>query len=472
MKLFKSGDTLENKKVLIMGLGTKDGGLGAALYASKHGAEVTVTDLHEQSELKDVLSKLKHLNIKFTLGKHSEADFITTDMVIRNPGIKRSNKFLQISNKAGIPVESPIGLFCETKKTNWIGITGTKGKSFTTHLTSHILNSAGVNSVAAGNNCVSPLRYVDNSNDKNIYPVLELSSWQLREMNFHKKSPHIACWLNFFPDHMNWYNTMEEYKFDKESILRHQHKNDILVLPAGDPVLSDIPSIARKYYFSSTRLPENLDGSFIQSNRIVWQENNTTTEIINLDSLPRHMRIPLHLNLILPAVCCAIASGLDKNKIAEGITSFPGIPHRFQVLSGQNNISFINDSAATTPNSVIKALDNIKTGNIILIAGGGGHKNLNYTDMAKAIKNKVELVILFKSDPASIKIREELEKNNFINLLTAENMSEAVKIAKDYPARDKKTTILLSPGCSGAPFFVDLFQRGEQFISSTQADNS
>lgn len=464
MKLFKSGDNLKNKKVLIMGLGTKDGGLGAALYASKHGAEVTVTDLQKKAALKEVLAELNHLPIKYVLGAHRACDFRTTDLVIRNPGIKRSNRFLQISKEAGIPIESPIGLFSEIAETEWIGITGTKGKSFTTHLTNHILNTAGVNSVAAGNNCISPLRHVD---DKSIYPVLELSSWQLKEMNFHKKSPHIACWLNFFPDHMNWYNSMEEYYFDKESILRHQHKNDILILPADDPLLSTIKSVSKKYFFSSTQSPMNKDlsGSFIQNNKIVWKDGATTTEVISIDSLPEHLRVPLHLNLILPAVCLAVAKGIDVNRIAEGISSFPGIPHRFQLVAKKDNLSFINDSAATTPNSVIKALDSVRKGKIVLIAGGGGHKNLNYADMVTKISKKTELVVLFKNDPASTKIREELKKINFSNFEIAKDMQEAVTIAKQHIKDGEEATILLSPGCSGAPFFVDLFQRGNQFIS-------
>ncbi|MEA3266470.1 MAG: UDP-N-acetylmuramoyl-L-alanine--D-glutamate ligase, partial [Candidatus Fermentibacteria bacterium] len=187
MRLFKKSDDLQGKNVLVMGLGTKDGGLGAALYACGHGAKVTVTDLQNESALKEALTELKDLNIRFVLRTHRESDFTDADLVIRNPGIKRSNRYLAAAAEANVPVESPVGIFSEKRETNWTGITGTKGKSFTTHLVSHILNTAGMKTVAAGNNCVSPLRFVD---DKNIYPVLELSSWQLAEMDIHRKSPH------------------------------------------------------------------------------------------------------------------------------------------------------------------------------------------------------------------------------------------------------------------------------------------
>ncbi len=460
MKLFRRGENLHGKNVLIMGLGTKDGGLGAALYACRHGAKVTVTDLQNESALKEALTELKDLNIRFVVGTHRESDFTEADLVIRNPGIKRSNRYLTAAAEAGVPVESPIGLFSEKRETNWTGITGTKGKSFTTHLTSHILQSAGMNSVAAGNNCVSPLRFVD---DKTIYPVLELSSWQLKEMNLHKRSPHIGCWLNFFEDHMNWYNSMEEYRFDKESIVRHQKKEDIIILPADDPVLSKIPGISQRLFFSSTRSLGNNSGCCIQDDWIIWKEDEAT-QIIHKDSLPEHMAVPLHLNLIPPAVCCAVAAGVDKHKIAGGIASFPGIPHRFQFAGKMGRITFINDSAATTPDSAVKAINSLKGKTLVLIAGGGGHKNLDYRPLAKLIKEKVHCTILFEDDPASIRLRKELKNTKSSQLKTASDMQEAVDMGMSCLKPDEDSTLLLSPGCSGAPFFVDLFQRGEQFL--------
>ncbi len=460
MKLFKRGEDLQGKSVLIMGLGTKDGGVGAALFASRQGAKVTVTDIQDESALQEALAELKDLNIRFVLGTHKESDFTEADLVIRNPGIKRSNRYLTAAAEAGVPVESPIGIFSEKREPKWTGITGTKGKSFTTHLTSHILQSAGINAVAAGNNCVSPLRFVD---DKTIYPVLELSSWQLAEMDLHRISPHIGCWLNFFPDHMNWYDSIEEYRYHKESIARHQQKKDIIILPLDDPVLSAIPGISQKYFFSSTLLPGNNTGCCIQDGWIIWK-GEKTTKIIHRNSLPEHMAVPLHLDLIPPAVCCAVAAGVDKHKIASGIASFPGIPHRFQLAGKKGRITFINDSAATTPDSVIRAINSLNGKKLVLIAGGGGHKNLDYRPLAKLIRGKVHCTILLKDDPASIKLRKELENTKPSQLKTATDMQEAVEMGMSFLNPDEEGTLLLSPGCSGAPFFVDLFQRGEQFL--------
>ncbi len=466
MKLFRSTDSLRDRDVLIMGLGTKDGGVGAALYSNSRGARVTVTDLKDASLLGDALAELAGLDIRFVLGGHRIEDFTSADLVIRNPGIRRSNKFLVAASDAGAKIESPIGLFCEIADSPWTGITGTKGKSFTTHLVSHILRSAGMKTVAAGNNCVSPLRFVD---DDSIYPVLELSSWQLAEMNLHRKSPHIGCWLNFFEDHLNWYDSLNDYRYDKESIVRYQSPDDIIVLPLDDPTLSEVPGSSQRYYFSSTRAPsENTKGCFVEDGWITWRDTEVV-KLIRRDSLPEHMAVPVHFDLIPPAVCCAVASGADTLSVSDGTATFPGIPHRFQFAGRYGKISFINDSAATTPDSVIRAIMNLDGGKLVLIAGGGGHKNLDYGPLASIIRMRAHRVILFGDDPASARLRRELNGINEDRLRVAVNMAEAVDIGINCLDPDEGGTLLLSPGCSGAPFFVDLFERGEQFISCIKA---
>ncbi len=449
-----------------MGLGTKDGGVGAALFCNSRKARVTVTDLLDESVLGDSLAELAGLDIRFVLGRHRTEDFASADLVIRNPGIKRSNEFLAAASDSGAAVESPIGLFCEIASRPWTGITGTKGKSFTTHLVSHILSSAGVKTAAAGNNCASPLRLVD---DDSVYPVLELSSWQLSEMNLHCKSPHIGCWLNFFPDHMNWYSSTTDYLFDKESIIRHQSQDDVIILPADDKILSVITCSSERYYFSSAHAPPGImKGSFLEDGWLVWR-GPEVIRLLNVDTLPEHMAVPVHLDLIPPAVCCAIAAGVNPLNIAEGIITFPGIPHRYQFAGRYGRIRFINDSAATTPDSVIRAIGVPDTGKLVLIAGGGGHKNLDYGPLASLIRARVHSVILFSDDPASIRLRKALSGMNEDRLRTARDMHEAVNIGISCLDPDKDGTLLLSPGCSGAPFFVDLFGRGDQFISCIKA---
>jgi len=466
VKLFRSGENLKDRSVLIMGLGTKDGGVGAALFFSSRGARVTVTDLRDAPLLAEAISELKGLDIRFVLGGHRMEDFTSADLVVRNPGINRENRYLAAAEASGAVVESPIGVFCELFTRRWTGVTGTKGKSFTTHLVSHILSSSGIHTVAAGNNCVSPLRLLG---DDAVHPVLELSSWQLAEMDLHRKSPGIGCLLNFFPDHMDWYDSLEAYRYDKETIARHQSAGETLALPLDDRALREIPGSGTRLFFSSSNAPsDETRGCFVEQGWIVWKDPERK-RLIPLASLPEHLAVPVHRDLIPPAVCCAIAAGVPFQSMAEGVVTFPGIPHRFQLAGNRGKIRFINDSAATTPESVMKALSSLQHNRVVLIAGGGGHKNLDYGHLASVIMERTLGVILFQGDPASARLSDALNRLGGTPLEYAGDMTEAVEKGVGFLNPDRDCALLLSPGCSGAPFFVDLFQRGNQFLASIRA---
>jgi UDP-N-acetylmuramoylalanine--D-glutamate ligase len=460
VRLYRSPGDIAGMRVLIMGLGTKDGGVGAALYAHGKGGVITVTDCRPESALVEPLAELRGLGIRFRLGCHLEADFEAADLVVRNPGIRRSNEYLQIASQNGAAVDSPIGIFCETVGRPWIGITGTKGKSYTTHLTSHLLSLSGIASVAAGNNCVSPLRTVD---DRSLLHVLELSSWQLAEMGLHGKSPHIGCWINFFPDHMNWYGSMEEYRRDKEMIFRCQEENDFMIVPRDDKSLSSLPGCARKLRFSASDEGEGETGCFLEKGVIVYREGPATLPVIDTDELPWELKAPIHLDLIPPSVCCAVAAGADPSSLGDALRSFTGIPYRFSTIYERGEVRIVNDSAATTPDSVIAALKSLRPGLTVLIAGGGGHKNLEYRALADSVLDIVDLLILFRGDAASDLIESELKGRFGGRIRRVDDMNEAVSAGIAPLLEGGTGTLLLSPGCSGAPFYVDLFERGRLF---------
>ncbi len=465
MRLYRSPGDITGRQVLVMGLGTKDGGVGAVLYAYGKGGVVTVTDQRPESALEKSLTELSDMEIRFRLGCHLEEDFKGADLVVRNPGIRRSNEYLQIATRYGAAVDSPIGIFCETVGRPWIGITGTKGKSYTTHLTSHLLSQSGIPSVAAGNNCRSPLRTVD---DSTIFHVLELSSWQLAEMGLHGKSPHIGCWLNFFPDHMNWYGSLEEYRRDKEMIFRNQDEDDFLVVPLDDGSLSSLPCRSGKLLFSTSGNGEGERGCFRDGGMIVYRTGSHTLPVIGVDELPGELKVPLHLDLIPPSVCCAVAAGAEPLSLGDALCSFTGIPHRFCTIYEREGVRVVNDSASTTPDSVIMALESLDEGLIILISGGGGHKNLDYGALADSVLERVDLLILFRVDAASDRLEKELKGRLGDRILRVEDMEEAVSAGIATLREGSTGILLLSPGCSGAPFYVDLFERGDLFCEAVR----
>ena len=200
-KIFK------NKKVLVMGLGLHGGGVGAAKFFYKSGAEVLVTDLKTREQLKDSLQKLKQFKIKYSLGGHKESDFLWADLIIKNPDVPNTSPYLEIARKNNIQIETDVNLFLKLSEAFIVGVTGTKGKSTTSSLIYHILKSKYRRVFLAGNIGVSPLD-LRNKIKKSDKVVLELSSFELENLT---QSPDISVITNILPDHLNRYGDMKEY---------------------------------------------------------------------------------------------------------------------------------------------------------------------------------------------------------------------------------------------------------------------
>jgi UDP-N-acetylmuramoylalanine--D-glutamate ligase len=457
-----------------MGLGTKGGGVVSAKFAHKHGAEVTITDMQPEARLKESLDQLTLVPKKLILGQHRLEDFENHDIIIKNPGIKCTNKYLRHAIKHNKQIETPISLFLKLYNKPFIGITGTKGKSYTTALTSHLLTCLGIKNIAAGNNCVSPLDYIEDD----LVFVLELSSWQLHEMGIQKRSPEIANWLNFFPDHMNHYSSINEYFNDKSEIFRYQKANDFCVLPYGYTKIAELAPCNNRIFYSGSDLSQyclkhSESTCYVLNDSLFYKNASECFEIARLSELSK--KYAQHqLELTLPSICISIAyiasskQSLTRNifsKIAHGLNTFKGLEHRFETIYNSNHFRIINDSAASTPESAIKAIESIDN-ELILITGGGGHKNLDYTQLATKIVQLNIKTILFTLDEPSENLIKLFKLHKYTNYSIVSDLEKAVLTAFSIVSEDAEMiTILFSPACSGSPRYTDMFVRGNTFKS-------
>ena len=176
----------KNKKITVMGLGLFGGGVGVAQFLEKQGARVTVTDLRNAEELSSSIKQLEGLPISYKLGVHAEEDFINADMVIVNPAVPKDSKYLQIAQNNHVPINTEINIFFQLCPAPIIGITGSNGKSTTTTLTGKILERTQRKTWIGGNIGKSLLGCLDEMKLTDIV-VLELSSFQLEELNHTKK---------------------------------------------------------------------------------------------------------------------------------------------------------------------------------------------------------------------------------------------------------------------------------------------
>ncbi len=427
-------NNLKNKKVVVMGLGLLGGGVEVVKWLIKKGADVLVTDLKKERELRTSLKEIRRFkNITFVLGKHREQDFVNADLIIKNPAVPKESKFLKIARKNKIPIESDLSLFFRLFKGKIIGITGTKGKSTTVSLLGYILKTAKKKFILGGNIGQSPIRYLDKK-----YPlaVLEISSAQLEDMKHLKMSPQIACIITIFPDHLDRYKDFQEYIEAKKLIFKFQKRNDILILNADNPIVKKFAKEAKAKirYFSKKSKKQFLFGRF------------PVESVLAAKTIASVLKIPLAT-------------------IKKALKSFPGLANRLEFVKKVKGVSYINDSASTVPQSTILALDSLTDKRNVILISGGADKNLDFQEMAKRIKEKCKAVVLLPGT-ATEKIRKELLSVGFELLIETKTMKEAVKKANKIAK--KGDIILLSPGCASFGLFKNAYHRGEEFVNEVK----
>jgi UDP-N-acetylmuramoylalanine--D-glutamate ligase len=431
---------LKNKKILVVGLGINGGGVGTARYLTKQKARVTVTDLKTAQQLSPSIKSLEGLPINYVLGGHQEADFAENDLIIKNPGVPDDSPFLSIARKHNVPILMDINLFwqqCPSKKI--IGITGTKGKTTTAYLVKNILDQANKKNVLAGNLGISFLEILPQI-DKNTWVILELSSWQLEGLNQERSSPHISLITNIFPDHLNRYQSLEDYVAAKKIIFAYQKRTDYLLLNQDNDwtkkFSSQAPSQVR--FFSATQVP---------------------------DSWRKEVKLPGWHNLANIAGATKIGQILDINEaiIKEAVTNFTGLPHRLELAGQINRVHFYNDSAATNPAAAQAAIESINHPFVWLL--GGADKNLDFSPLFQAAaQNKFLQGIVLLSGTATAKILTAINKylpQSLPVIGPLDNFSLAVNSA--YQATNQSAWVLLSPATASFGMFVNEFDRGNQF---------
>jgi UDP-N-acetylmuramoylalanine--D-glutamate ligase len=227
----------KNKKITVMGLGLLGRSIAYTKFLAECGADLTVTDLKTEEQLKTSLKELKKFkNIKYVLGKHNLADFKNRDMVIKSAGVPLDSPFINEARKNNIPIEMDASLFAKlAPEVMIIGVTGTRGKSMTTMLIYEILKSNEKSlkrKIYLGGNVRggATLPLLSKVKEGDIV-VLELDSWQLQGWGVAKISPHISVFTTFMRDHMNYYkNDEKRYFADKANIFKYQKKGDVLII--------------------------------------------------------------------------------------------------------------------------------------------------------------------------------------------------------------------------------------------------
>ncbi|MCA9860904.1 MAG: UDP-N-acetylmuramoyl-L-alanine--D-glutamate ligase, partial [Thermomicrobiales bacterium] len=382
----------QGKRVTVMGLGTRAGGLGVARYFVEQGAIVTVTDGKSAQDLADTLAELAGLPIELALGGHQDRHFTPdgADLVVRNPAVRRWSPYLARARETGVPIEMEISIFLQASPAPVIGITGTKGKTTTSSLTAAILRAWRPSTILAGNMGVSAVGLLPQI-EPDTPVVLEISNWQLEGMDERRVGPRIAVLTNIHEDHLDTYDGFDDYAETKRSIARHLSSDDTLVVNRDNAEAWRAASAtgARVVSFGVARSAE--EGFWLEDRTICW-ETAGSSGCVELPDRFVYQGTHQRLNAAA-AIAAALLRGADLNAIRTGLARFEGVKDRTELVAEIDGVFYVNDTSATAPAAAIAALDAFPGRGLHVIAGGFD-KKLELGEFGAALAVKASSVLL------------------------------------------------------------------------------
>jgi UDP-N-acetylmuramoylalanine--D-glutamate ligase len=459
-------ESIKGTRYTVMGLGVLGGGVGVARYLASHGGIVTVTDMRTADQLQSSVDLLSDLPITYHLGGHDEVDFTpeNADVVVRNPGVRRNSPYLMRARESGVRVEMEMSLFFRSCRAPILGITGTKGKTSVATLCGGIMRAWNPDAVLAGNMGISALALVDE-----ILPehpvVIELSSWQLEAMDEQGLGPRVAVLTNISPDHLDAYDTYQDYADTKRTIARHVPTDGVVVYNNDDP---EAAKVVRNT--SARLLPFGLhdpgtDGAWLGGNELVLRMDGTELRI------PRPTQLQLSgdngTSNALAAFAAAWAYGAPIEAIRHGIETFSGVPNRMEEVRTVNGVLFINDTSATAPAAAVGGLRLLseRARELRLIAGGSD-KRTDLAPFADEIAARRPHVFLLDGT-ATPNLMALLEERGVQYEGPFPGMAEVFAAATD--GVESGDIVTLTPGCASFGLFRNEFDRGDQFRAQVAA---
>ncbi|MFH1193254.1 MAG: UDP-N-acetylmuramoyl-L-alanine--D-glutamate ligase [Candidatus Jorgensenbacteria bacterium] len=463
----------KNKKVLVMGLGKLGGGIATTRWFVKHGARVTVTDIRTRQNLASSIRALGAAakRVKFVLGKHRVADFQKNGLIVVNPAVPRESPYLTIARKAGREITNDAKIFFDLVANPIAAVTGTRGKTTTTNWLAHLAGGARRGIAAAGNTPEMPLlTLIDKLRDKRTPAILELSSWQLEQVARARRGPDVAVITNLHPDHLNRYRDIRAYARAKANIFKRQTPAQALILNADDawtPFFLREKPRGRIYFFSLKPLPKNRDGMYVSGEKTFFKEGAERTAVLG----PREMALLAargnhNLQNLLAAMLAAHFLEIPWRAMRRRTATLPQIPFRQECIVAQKRLTVVNDTAATSPDGTIAALERFKNENLILIAGGTD-KKLEFGGWARAVKRRVKPENLFLLEgSATKKMVRALRRIGYFKQPYPQVFEELPSIIRAVKKKTRQSTpsfVLFSPGAASFEKFKNEFDRGRKF---------
>lgn len=421
----------ENRKAVILGFGREGKVWLEILHRLGCCRKIAVADMNPVD-----LGMLDIPDVVPISGEHYLEECKDYDIILQSPGVAIKNNF---DDKTKAKIFTQTEALLKLKPCKIIGITGTKGKSTTSSLIYHFLSACDIPTMLIGNIGVPPLKKLDEMK-KNTVVVCEMSCHQLE---FVCHSPDIAVLLNVFPEHLDHYVDFKAYSDAKRNIALNQKKDDVSFINA------DCLPLETEGTVFSAAFGKKAD-VWTDGRSIFLYDKEIPEERINTKLRGRH-----NLYNIAIALAAAERAGADVETCLNSLPNFSGLEHRLEYVATINGVEYINDSISTIPEAAIAAVNAFDSADCLIL--GGMDRGISYKVLGDFLNTGVvENVILL---PDSGRRIGKLITNKNVNILKAENMEQAVDLARQYA----KKRVILSPASASYGFYRNFEERGRHF---------
>jgi len=432
VRIFQSLKIFQSKQAVVVGAGVS--GLAACRFLLTLGARVRLVDAKPDLPAETLLKvHADPVSVGLTLcsGAHSPEQFADADLIVLSPGVP-VKKLAHVL--AGV---DPGRVVAEMEFASWfldepvIAITGTNGKTTTTTLVGHILRHAGL-STFVGGNIGTPLCDYLLGEERVDALVIEISSFQLQ--NCHTFKPRVAALLNFSPNHLDYHADMEEYLSAKLNLFARQDHACLAVVPAD--------------------MREELEARGFTRARRDYFRADTDFACPGLPGEHNRENIAAAWRMVRPF-------GVTEAQAREAIAAFSALPHRIEPVCEADDVLFIDDSKATTLESVCAAVASMDRPVRLLL--GGVFKGGDVPAMVPALAGKVASIGLFGA------AREIFEPGLAPHFPVSWDQTLEAAVRRQFSLASHGDVILLSPGTASFDAYKGYAERGRDFARVARA---
>ena len=423
-------------------------------------AAVTAIAAHQPSRLIAVDDSANYLSVAWegdlaalaplAGGEHACGALVSADVVVRSPGVPQTHPWMAELRKRKVTITGGSALWMAEHAARTVGVTGSKGKSTTAALISHLLAAVGRPNIFGGNIGV-PLLDLPPAE---LY-VLELSSYQCADLT---DSPRVAVVTSLFPEHLDAHGGEREYYRDKLNLL--SYGPELIVVNGGDERLMGELSNARDASGWAPVAVGTQDSRFRIDADEVYASDTRLFPRATLKLKGEHNGRNL-------CVALAVLDGMGvdvvdtKSVLERAVASFAGLPHRLAEIADPSGLTFVDDTLSTSPYSAMHAID-AYAGRPLTVLVGGTDRGLDYAPLRHHLHNR-EITVIGIPDSGP-RILEELAGLPGVRTENAEDLGAAVRLARKLTPADG--VVLLSPAAPSYGRFRNFEHRSEVFLQA------